>query len=145
MLACGLMNRSSKMSENNFIAPTIQSVCGRIKLARRMIKWEGDRAGSFQHPTKLSSWWRCLQDALIKTNIYKPFQEVFKTSSKRLAKSSSRHLQDVFKTFWRRLQDFLKTYYKDIFKMFSRRIILRWPITVTARKTKPRQYKVTAT
>ena len=55
------------------------------------------------------------------------FQDVFKTSSRRLANTSSRHLQDVFKTSSRRLdkrlQDIFKTSCKDIFKMFSRRII----------------------
>ena len=49
----------------------------------------------------------CLQD-VIKTSC----QDVFKTFSRRLAKTSSRHLQDVFKTSC-----------KDIFKTFSRRII----------------------
>ena len=39
---------------------------------------------------------------------------VFKTSSRRLAKTSSRHLQDVFKTFWMRPQ--------NVFKMSSRRL-----------------------
>ena len=43
-----------------------------------------------------------LQDFLIKTNIFVlviRLQDVFKTSSRRLAKTSSRHLEDVFKTF----------------------------------------------
>ena len=37
------------------------------------------------------------------------FQDVFKTSSTPLPKTSSRHLQDTFKTFSRRLQDVFKT------------------------------------
>ena len=57
-----------------------------------------------------TSWWR---------PIYSSWLYVFKTSSRRLAKTSSRHLQDVFKTYyqvkvflpsqhsswWRRLED----------------------------------------
>ena len=76
----------------------------------------------FLHPSKHSSWWRRLQDVLIKTNMFTlalrlqktssrrlqdvlvktnifvlaiRLQDVFKTSSRRLAKTSSRHLQDV--------------------------------------------------
>ena len=51
---------------------------------------------------------------------------IFKTSSRRLAKTSSRYIQDVFKTFWRRLPNVLKASSKrlqDIFKTSSRRII----------------------
>ena len=62
--------------------------------------------------------WRHLEDVLVKINIFVlaiRLQDVFKTSSRRLAKTSSRHLQDVFKTFSRRLQ--------DVFKTSSRRII----------------------
>ena len=96
---------------------------------------------------KMSS--RCLQDVLVKTNIFIlaiRLQDVFKTSSRRVAKTSSRLLQDffkrscqnVFKTSSRRLQDVFKTSsrclakmssihlqdvfktsYKDIFKMFQ--------------------------
>ena len=44
-----------------------------------------------------------LQDVLLSR-----FQEVFKTSSRRLATMSSGHLQDVFKTFTRYIQDVLK-------------------------------------
>ena len=75
------------------------------------------------------------------------FQDIFKTSSRRLAKTSSRRLQDILKTscknvfktssrrlsktFSRRrtktssrhLQDIFKTPCKDVFKTFSRRII----------------------
>ena len=47
-------------------------------------------------------------------------QSIFKTSSRRVAKTSSRHLQDVFKTFLRRLQDIFKKSCKDVFKTFSR-------------------------
>ena len=62
-------------------------------------------------------------------------QNVFKTSSGRLAKAFSRHLQDVFKTSLRRLlkmyeyreyvrldEDVLKTKMKDILKTSSRRL-----------------------
>ena len=75
---------------------------------------------------------RRLQDVLIKTNmftlalrlqktswsrpIYSSWPYVFKTSSRRLAKMSSRHLQDVFKTFSRRFQDVFKTSWQDVFK-----------------------------
>ena len=84
------------------------------------------------------------EDVLVKTNIFvlairlqdvlpRCLQDVFKTSSRRLAKASSRHLQDVFKaslgrlakTSSRRLQNFFKTSCKtfprnpqDLFKMF---------------------------
>ena len=58
-----------------------------------------------------------LQDVLIKTNIFvlviclqdvfrtfsRRLQGMFKTSSKPLAKMSSRYLQEVFKMFWKRL------------------------------------------
>ena len=65
------------------------------------------------------------EDVLIKTNIFVlaiRLQDVFKTSSRRLAKTSSRHLQDVFKTFSRRLQDIFKTSCQDVFKTSSRRL-----------------------
>ena len=69
------------------------------------------------------------EDVLIKTNIFvlaiclqdvlpRLLQDVFKTSSRRLAKRSSRHLQDVFKTSSKRLQDVLK----NVFKTSSRRL-----------------------
>ena len=81
--------------------------------------------------------WRRVQDVLVKTNIFVlaiRLQDVVKTFSRRLSKTSSRHLQDVFKTFQdvfttssrhlgKRLQDIFKTSCKDIFKTFSRRII----------------------
>ena len=45
------------------------------------------------------------------------FQDLLKTSSRRLAKMSSKHLQDVLKTFWRRLerrvQLVFETYWED--------------------------------
>ena len=54
------------------------------------------------------------------------FQDVFKTSSRRLAKMSSRRFQDVFKTSCknvfktssRRLQDVLQRYLQDVFKTY---------------------------
>ena len=100
------------------------------------------------YPSKHSSWWRPLQDALIKTNIFalliflqmtssrvfktssRRFQDIFKTSSrccKNVFKASSRHLQDAFQGC---LQDVFKTYYQvklllvtqfqDIFKTYSK-------------------------
>ena len=59
------------------------------------------------------TFWRRLQD-VFKTSC----QDVFNTSSRRFAKTSSRHLQDVFKTFWRRLQDVLERYLQDVFKTY---------------------------
>ena len=53
---------------------------------------------------------RRLQDVLIKTNIFAlviRFQDVFKTSSRCLAKTSSRRFKDVFNTSSRHLQDIL--------------------------------------
>ena len=64
-------------------------------------------------------------------------KDIFKASSRRLAKTSSRHLQDIFQTSSRHLQEVFKTFrkllqdvfnylqdvLKDVFKMFSRRII----------------------
>ena len=66
---------------------------------------------------------RRLQDVLIKINIFVlaiRLQVVFKTSSRRLVKTSSRHLQDVSKTFWRGLQDIFKMSCPDILKTSSR-------------------------
>ena len=48
-------------------------------------------------------------------------QNVFKTSSRRLAETSSVRLQDVFKTFWRRVQDVFQTSSKHLAKASSRR------------------------
>ena len=88
---------------------------------------------------------RRLHDVLIKTNIFALVispQEIFKTFSSRLAKTSSRRSQDVFKTSCKnvfktsskRLQDILKTSSrhledtfkascKNVFKKVSRCII----------------------
>ena len=66
---------------------------------------------------------RRLQHVLIKTNIIvlvirlqdvlpRSLQNVFKMSSRRLAKTSSRHLQDVFKTSSKPVQDVFKTYHQ---------------------------------
>ena len=75
----------------------------------------------------LKTSWGCLSSCSKRT--YSSWLYVFKTSSRRLAKSSSRHLQDVFKTFWRRLQNVFKTSWKtssrhlqDVFKTFWRRL-----------------------
>ena len=46
------------------------------------------------------------------------FQDVFKTSCKKVFKTSSRRLQDVLKTSSKRLQDVLK----NVFKTSSRRL-----------------------
>ena len=89
-----------------------------------------------QFPNKHSSWWRRLEDILIKTSVFalvlhlqktssRRLQEVlvkanifvlaisihgvFKTSCKNIFKTSSRRLKDVLKTSSRRLQDVLKT------------------------------------
>ena len=65
------------------------------------------------------TFWRRLQDVFLPRCL----QDVLKTSSRRLAKTSSRHLQDVFKTFWRRLQDVFETSssrLQDILKTSSR-------------------------
>ena len=73
------------------------------------------------------------EDVLVKTNIFVlaiRLQDVFKTSSRRLAKmssrrlakTSSRRLQDVFKTSSRHLQDVFKTSCKNVFKTSSRRL-----------------------
>ena len=85
-----------------------------------------------------------LQDVLIKTNIFailirlrktssrrrdqdqyirlghtssRHFQDIFKTSSRRLAKMSLKSLEDVLQ---KRLQDIFKTSYQDVFKTSSR-------------------------
>ena len=51
-------------------------------------------------------------------------QNILQTSSRRLAKESSRHLQDIFKTSSRRFQDVLKTsprLIQEVLKTSSRR------------------------
>ena len=68
---------------------------------------------------------RRLQDVMIKTNIFVlviRLQDVFKTSSRRLVKTSSKHLQYVFKTFSRRLQDVFKTSSRRLAKTFSKHL-----------------------
>ena len=63
------------------------------------------------------------EDVLIKTNIFvfaMCFQDVLKTSTRRLARTSSRRYQDIFK---KPLRHIFKTPCKDVFKMFLRRII----------------------
>ena len=57
---------------------------------------------------------RRLQDVLIKTNIFTWLIRLQKTSSRRLAKTSSRHLEDVFKTSSRHLQDILLRRFQDV-------------------------------
>ena len=74
-------------------------------------------------------------------------QDVFKMSSRRLAKASSRHFQDAFKTFWKRLQDIFKTFsrrniklnLRDIFETSSKRF---WDVLVRRLSTGglPRSY-----
>ena len=86
---------------------------------------------------------RLLQDVLIKTNIFTLLILLQKTSSRRLdqdqyirlghmssrrlAKTSSRHLQDVFKTSSRRLQDVLQRCLQYLFKTYHR-VKLLWLI-----------------
>ena len=89
--------------------------------------------------SKHSSWWRRLKDVLMtsfvfvfrrrlqdvfKTSwsrpIYSSWLYVFKTTSRRLAKTSSRHLQDVFKTY-HQVKLFLLTRLWETFNTFLRR------------------------
>ena len=89
--------------------------------------------------SKHSSWWRRLKDVLMtsfvfvfrrrlqdvfKTSwsrpIYSSWLYVFKTTSRRLAKTSSRHLQDVFKTY-HQVKLFLLTRLWEPFNTFLRR------------------------
>ena len=63
------------------------------------------------------------EDVLVKTNIFVlaiRLQDVFKTFSRRLPKTSSRHLQDVFKTSSRRLAKTSSRPLQDVFKASSR-------------------------
>ena len=115
-----------------------------------------------EYPANIRSWWRhledvfrrledvfhlrlqrtsskCLQDVLIKTNIFALLIRLQKMSSRRLQDDLIKtiifvlaiHLQDVFKTFSRRFQDVLQKLLQDIFRMsckdffktLSRRII----------------------
>ena len=78
---------------------------------------------------------RRLQDVLIKANIFaltmclqdvfKTFpihlQDIFKKSFQDVLKTSSKRLQGIFKTSSNRLQDVLQKCLQDIFKMPSRR------------------------
>ena len=64
---------------------------------------------------------RCLQDVLIKTNIFVlaiGLQDVLQKRLQDILKASSRRFKDVFKTSLRRLQDIFKTSCKDFFKTF---------------------------
>ena len=119
-----------------------QNNFGKVKSAMEYQKLHGNIIRIY-HPSKHSSWWRRLndvfktsfvfvfrrrlQDVLIKTSIFvfviriqdtvkTSCQDVFKTFSRRIGKTSWRHLQDVFKTFSRRFQDVFKTSWQDVFK-----------------------------
>ena len=119
-----------------------QNNFGKVKSAMEYQKLHGNIIRIY-HPSKHSSWWRRLndvfktsfvfvfrthlQDVLIKTNIFvfviriqdtvkTSCQDVFKTFSRRIGKTSWRHFQDVFKTFSRRFQDVFKTSWQDVFK-----------------------------
>ena len=79
-------------------------------------------------PSKHSSWWRCLEEVLTKTNIFLLIIRLQKTSSKLLQDVLVRtnifvlsiRLQDVFKPFSRRLQDVFKTSCNNVFKTYSK-------------------------
>ena len=63
--------------------------------------------------------WRHLfqeQDICLSHTSSRHLQELFKTSSRRLAKIYSRHLQDVLKTSSRHLQDVLPRRFQNVFK-----------------------------
>ena len=63
-------------------------------------------------PSKHSSSWRRLEDVFrfrLQKTSSRRFQDIFKTSSRRLAKTSLRHLQDVLQ---RCLQEVFKTYHQ---------------------------------
>ena len=94
-----------------------------------------------EYPANIRSWWRhledvfhlrlqrtsskCLQDVLIKTNMFALLIRLQKMSSRRLQDALIKtiifvlaiHLQDVFKTFSRRFQDVLQKLLQDIFRM----------------------------
>ena len=57
----------------------------------------------------------------IKANIFVFAEDVFETSSRHLAKTSSRLLQEAFKTFWKHIQDFFKTSSRRLALISSRR------------------------
>ena len=95
-------------------------------------------------PSKHSSWWRRLENVLKTSFVFvfktstisldqdqyirlghtslRRLQDVFKTSSRHLAKTSSRRLQKVFKaiakTSSRHLQDILQGCLQDVLKMY---------------------------
>ena len=70
------------------------------------------------------------EEVLIRTNIFtllirlqKTSSEVvFKTSSRRVAKTFSRHLEDIFKTSSRYLQEVLLRRFQEVFKTSSRQL-----------------------
>ena len=65
------------------------------------------------------------EDVLVKTNIFVlaiRLQDVFKTFSRRLTKTSSRRLQDVLKTSSRHLQDVLQRHLQYVFKMSCKNV-----------------------
>ena len=67
---------------------------------------------------------RRLEDALIKTNIFTlviRLQDVFKTCSRRLPKTSSRRFEDTFKTSSRHLAKTSSRCLQTVFKTSSRR------------------------
>ena len=71
-----------------------------------------------------SSWpyvFKTSSRRLTKTSLRR-FQEVFKTSCKNVFDTSLRRLQDVLKTSSRRLQNFFKTSCKSVLKTSSRRL-----------------------
>ena len=83
--------------------------------------WSRPIYSSSSYVSKMSS--RRFQDVRKK---FSRLQDVLKMSSRRLTKTSSRHLQDLLprclaKAPWRRLQKIFKTFCKDAFKISSRR------------------------
>ena len=88
----------------------------------------------YMYPSKHSSWWRRLQEVLIKTNMFTLTLRLQKTSSRRLedvlvktnifvlAIVLPRRLQGVFKTSSRRLAKTSSRHLQDVFKTFWRRL-----------------------
>ena len=71
----------------------------------------------FLHPSKHSSWWRRLQDVLIKTKMFALALHLQTTSWRCLQdifKTSSRLFEDVFKTSPRRLTKISSTSFQDV-------------------------------
>ena len=94
-----------------FFISTTTIVMGRIRLDGNVLKTSWRRLSPSSSEDVFR---RRLQDVLIKTNIFilvMHLQDNFKTSSRHLAKTSSRRLQDVFKTSC-----------KTLFKTSSRRL-----------------------